>query len=212
MKHASVLLLALLTLAPAPAFALPKMEVSAAKAALYSRQPTPTAREFNQRRIVDLPSFDKIGIGNYHAEYRLDNGKKLMVWMYVESEPPLVDEVVLYVTPANTKDTTHARAIQLVDLVYRESNAGSYVIDDFKKAKKSPIPMSYDGGMYFLGDIFGYKVSYNRGGLEVGIYRLDHFKLLVKDIENRVVPKPAPTPKPTPKPTPVPTPIPKVKW
>ncbi|MGE3727636.1 MAG: hypothetical protein AB7I41_18905 [Candidatus Sericytochromatia bacterium] len=228
MKHHILLSLALLCLS-APAWALPGMEITSAKNTLLSRKPTPVGNEFKHRRVSDLPSFDKLGVGNYHAQYRLDNGRKLMIWMYVESAPPIVDEVVLYVTPATPKDATFEKALKLVDIVYTESNSGSQVVKDFKEAKdkkhlnvhknpmltfedKSLIPKGYDGYAYYLGDLFGYKVGFHKGGMEVSIYRKDVFKALIDDIKKRRYPDPppdAPTPPPLP---PLPTPHPPIAW
>jgi len=212
-----------------PALALPKMEINQAKGTLYKRQRTPTAVEFNSRRIRDLPSFDKLGTGNYFAEYRLDGGKKLMVWMYVESEPPLVDEVVLYIAPARTSDVTFERAMQLLELVYAESTAGSRVITDFQNAKKNTtqnkyklqtqtyehdylIPLSFDGSLYYLGSSYGYKVDYRKGGLQVVIHPKDYLEKLIMETKERRFPDPLPAPTPFPTPRPTPTPHPKISW
>jgi hypothetical protein len=230
MKHPLLLSAALLCLS-APAWALPGMEITSAKNTLLSRKPTPVGNEFKHRRVSDLPSFDKLGVGNYHAQYRLDNGRKLMIWMYVESAPPIVDEVVLYVTPATPKDATFARALKLVELVYAESNSGSQIVKDFKDAKdkkhlnkykmematydgseKSLIPKGYDGYAYYLGDLYGYKVGFHKGGMEVSVYKKDVFKALIDDIKRRRYPEPLP-PGPTPPPLPpLPTPNPPIAW
>ena len=217
------------TSAALPAVALPKMDITSAKATLYKRQNTASGTEFNRRRVRDLPSFDKIGIGNYMAEYRLDRGQTLMVWMYVESAPPEVDEVVLHVQPANPADVTHKRALDLLRLVYGESRTGSQVVGDFERAKgntvknkykldtrkyqeQSLLPKQYDGGLYYLGNNYGYTVKYNKGGLEVGIFRKEKLEALVMDVKNQKYPDPRP-PAPTPKPPPpAPTPRPQLSW
>lgn len=224
------LVAALGALASPPAGALPKMEINAAKGTLYNRQPTPKSREFNSRRVRDLPSFDRLGIGNYYAEYRLDGGKKLQVWMYVESAPPTVDEVVLFVSPATPKDLTPARALQLIQLVYGESRQGAQVVTDFQAAPatkllnpyklnartfehQSLLPLSFDGSLYYLGNNFGYKVSYHKGGIEVGIHRKDLWQNMILDVKRRHnIPDNRPAPKPPPKPAPTPTPHPRISW
>lgn len=228
MKHRILLSAALLCLS-APAWALPGMEITSAKNTLLSRKNTPVGNEFKHRRLSDLPTFDKLGVGNYHAQYRLDNNQKLMIWMYVESAPPTVDEVVLYVTPATPKDATFARALKLVDIVYTESNSGSQVVKDFKAAKdkqhlnqykkpmttfeeKSLIPKGYDGYAYYLGDLFGYKVGFHKGGMEVSIYRKDIFKALIDDIKRRRYPESPPDAAPPPPLPPLPTPHPPIVW
>lgn len=228
-KSLSFALTGLVLVSTLPALALPKMEYVSARSALYRRKPTPTGVEFNSRRVRDFPSFDKLGIGNYQAEYRLDDGKKLLIWMYVESAPPQVDEVVLHVSPARREDVTHERALQLIDLVYGESNSGFGVVRDFQEAKSAEIqnayklptrkyehqsllPKAYDGGLYYLGTRFGYKVAYNRGGLEVNIYSREYLQTLVMDIKKRAHPDPTPTPTPMPTPKPTPTPRPRLTW
>lgn len=228
MKHPILLTAALLFLS-APAWALPGMDVTSAKNTLLNRKNTPVGNEFKTRRVTDLPTFDKLGVGNYHAQYRLDNGRKLMIWMYVQNAPPAVDEVVLYVTPAKPADASFARALKLVDLVYAESSAGSQIVKDFKEAKgkehlnqyKKPmltfddgslIPRGYDGCLYYMGDLFGYKVGYNKGGMEITVYRKDVMKALVDDIKKRRYPDPLP-PGPTAPPLPpLPTPHPPIVW
>lgn len=229
-KTLSLTLTALVMAAALPALALPKMDITQAKSALFKRQDTPTAAEFNSRRVRDLPSFDKLGIGNYYAEYRLDGGKTLMVWMYVASEPPLVDEVELYVAPAKTSEFTYQRALDLVKLVYAESKTGARVVTDFEGApdhksknrfgldhqtfeQKSLIPQSYDGALYYLGDSYGYKVEYRKGGLQVTIHRKDYLEKHIDEIlKLKSYPEPKPTPTPAPTPTPGPTPHPKITW
>lgn len=228
-KSLSLGLAALFMTAALPAIALPKMDINQAKSTLFKRQRTATATEFNSRRIRDLPSFDRLGIGSYSAEYRLDGGKTLMVWMYVESEPPLVDEVVLYVSPAQTSDLSYDRAMKLLDLVYGESISGVRVLADFKEARKnttknqynlltqtyeqgSLIPQSYDGSLYYLGNSFGYKVAYRKGGLQVTIRSKDYFEKLIMETKQRAFPDPRPTPTPAPTPRPTPTPHPNITW
>ncbi|PIQ27018.1 hypothetical protein COW36_16090 [bacterium (Candidatus Blackallbacteria) CG17_big_fil_post_rev_8_21_14_2_50_48_46] len=227
MKH-RILLSALLLSLSAPAWALPGMEITSAKNTLTSRKPTPTGQEFKHRRVSDLPTFDKLGVGNYFSQYRLD-GQKLMIWMYVESAPPAVDEVVLFVTPASAKDDSFARALKLVDLVYGESNSASQVVNDLKNAQskehkndqkvtmltfeeKSLLPKGYDGYRYYIGDLYGYKIGLHKGGFEVGIYRKDVLMAQIKDVKKRLYPDPLP-PGPTPPPLPpLPTPHPPLRW
>lgn len=228
-KSLSFALTGLVLLSALPALALPKMEYVAARSTLFRRKPTPTGVEFNSRRTRDFPSFDKLGIGNYQAEYRLDGGKKLMIWMYVESAPPLVDEVVLHVSPARPQDVTHQRALQLLELVYGESLSGFGVVRDFQDAKTAEIqnayklptrkyehhsllPKAYDGGLYYLGARFGYKVAYNRGGLEVHLHSREYLQPFVMNAKARAHPDPTPTPTPMPTPRPTPTPRPRLTW
>lgn len=221
---------ALLLAASLPALALPKMEITAAKKALYKRKNTPTAVEFNSRRVSDLPNFDRLGIGNYRATYKLDNEQTLMVWLYVEDQPPNVDEAVLYITPATPQDVRHERALKLLQIVYGESLSGSRVVQDFEKARDrevlnkyklpaerfidgSLLPPDYDGGLYYLGDQYGYKVRYNKKGLEVSIHRDDAWEKFIMDtIQHKRYPMPTPTPTPFPTPTPGPTPNPTITW
>lgn len=212
-----------------PATALPKMDITSAKGTLYKRQKTATGVEFNRRRVRDLPSFDKIGIGNYMAEYRLDKGQTLLVWMYVEKTPPEVDEVVLHIHPASPSDVSHKRALDLLRLVYGESLTGSRVIADFEKAKgntvknkyrldtrkyqeQSLLPKQYTGALYYLGSQYGYTVNYNKGGLEVGIFKKDALEALIMDVKDQKYPDPKPTPKPPPPPPPAPSPRPQLSW
>jgi hypothetical protein len=228
MKYRILLTAALLTLA-APVWALPGMEITAAKNTLLSRKPTPEGNEFKQRRVSDLPSFDKLGVGNYFAQYRLDQGHKLMIWMYVESQPPAVDEVVLFVTPATAKDANFARALKLIELIYADSNSGSQVVTDFKMAKdkkhmnkfnlatqtfeeRSLLPKSFDNSLYYLGDLYGYKVGLHRGGLEITISRKDALKAFVDEVKMRRYPDPLPAPTPPPPLPPLPTPHPPISW
>ena len=220
---------ALLVISSSSALALPKMDIASAKATLYKRSSTPTAREFNNRRVKDLPAFDKLGIGNYYALYQLDQGKKLQIWMYVESGPPEVDEVLLRVSPASPADVTPARAAGLLNLVYGESLAGSRVIEDFKTAQTrkiknqyrmdtktyqhgSLIPTSFDGGLYYVGNNYGYKVTYHKGGFEITVQRKEYLEKWVMDTKKRKYPDPLPPAKPTPTPPPAPTPRPAVRW
>jgi len=220
---------ALLVISSSSALALPKMDIASAKATLYKRSSTPTAREFNNRRVKDLPAFDKLGIGNYYALYQLDQGKKLQIWMYVESAPPEVDEVLLRVSPASPADVTPARAAGLLNLVYGESLAGSRVIEDFKTAQTrkiknqyrmdtktyqhgSLIPTSFDGGLYYVGNNYGYKVTYHKGGFEITVQRKEYLEKWVMDTKKRKYPDPLPPAKPTPTPPPAPTPRPAVRW
>ncbi len=224
---ASLLFAMPLTLAPAEA--LPKMDIRSAKATLYKRQRTATGVEFNRRRTMDLPSFDKIGIGNYHAQYRLDRGQKLLVWMYVESAPPEVDEVVLHIHPAKPSDVTHSRAMDLLRLVYGESLAGASVLTDFENAKgntvknkykldtrtyaeQSLLPKRHTGKLYYIGSKYGYTVGYNKGGMEVGIFRKERLTNLIMDVKDQKYPDPKPTPTPAPTPAPTPTPRPQLSW
>ncbi len=224
-----ILSTALLALSVAPALALPKMDIASAKATLYKRNSTPSAREFINRRIKDLPAFDKLGIGNYYALYQLDQGQKLQIWMYVEASPPEVDEVLLRVSPASPSDVTPARAQGLLNLVYGESLTGSRVIDDFKSALThkiknqykedtktyqhgSLLPSSYDGGLYYVGNSYGYKVVYHKGGFEISLQRKDYLEKWVMDTKKRKFPDPLPAAKPTPTPPPAPTPRPAIRW
>jgi hypothetical protein len=219
----------LCTAATLPAMALPKMDITSAKGTLYKRQKTATGVEFNRRRVRDLPSFDKIGVGNYMAEYRLDKGQTLLVWMYVEKSPPEVDEVVLHVHPANPSDVTHKRALDLLRLVYGESLTGSRVINDFEMAKgntvknkyrldtrkyqeQSLLPKQYTGGLYYLGNQYGYTVNYNKGGLEVGIFKKEALQALIMDVKNQKYPDPKPAPTAPPPPPPAPSPRPQLSW
>lgn len=219
----------LLVLSVAPALALPKMDIVSAKASLYKRKNTPAGAEFNNRRIKDLPAFDKLGIGNYYALYQLDQGKKLQIWMYVESAPPEVDEVLLRVSPASPADVTPARAAGLLQVVYGDSLSGSRVIDDFKAAQTrkiknqykldtktyqhgSLLPTAYDGGLYYVGNSYGYKVVYHKGGFEIKILRKDYMEKWVMETKRRKYPDPLPPAKPTPKPPPAATPRPAIRW
>ena len=229
-KSFSLTLSALILAAALPALALPKMELVSAKKALFKRDKTPTAEEFNSRRISDLPNFDRLGVGNYRATYRLDNNQTLMVWHYVEKQPPTVDETVVYITPATPADVTHARALKLLRIVYGESTSGKKVVTDFEEAKSNEIknkykmnaqrfedgsllPKSYDGALYYLGKQFGYKVRYNKNGLEVIIYRNDVWEKFIMDtIQHKKYPMPTPTPTPEPTPLPTPTPHPTITW
>lgn len=193
-----------------PAQALPKMPIVDAKETLLFYNDTPVAKEFKKRRLLELPTFDKIGIGNYHVQYRLDQGKKLLIWMYVEYEPPLVDEVVLFVTPAAPADLSYDKALKLLALVYKDSNTGVAAYDDFKAIK--PVNrLKYDGELYLLGDSYGYKASVHRGGFELSILRMDRFKPVFNMVKSRL-PKPPvkPIPMPTIAPTPKPTPLPRI--
>lgn len=231
MRRLSLLTLSALccTAGMLPATALPKMDINSAKGTLYKRQKTATGVEFNRRRVRDLPSFDKIGIGNYMAEYRLDKGQTLLVWMYVEKTPPEVDEVVLHIHPASPGDVSHKRALDLLRLVYGESLSGSRVIADFEQAKgntvknkyrldtrkyqeQSLLPKQHTGALYYLGNQYGYTVNYNKGGLEVGIFRKDALEALIMDVKDQKYPDPKPTPKPPPPPPPAPSPRPQLSW
>lgn len=220
---------ALLALSMAPALALPKMDIASAKATLYKRNNTPRAREFNNRRVKDLPAFDKLGIGNYYALYQLDQGKQLQIWMYVEASPPEVDEVLVRVSPASPADVTPARAAGLLNLVYADSSAGARVIEDFKMAQTrkiknqyrldtktyqhgSLLPTAYDGGLYYVGNSFGYKVAYHKGGFEITIQRKEYLENWVMATKRRKFPDPLPPAKPTPTPPPAPTPRPAIRW
>lgn len=211
------------------AMALPQMDITQAKGTLTGRANTATGVEFNRRRVRDQPSFDRLGIGNYMAEYKLDNSQKLMVWMYVESAPPLVDEVVVYIYPAKAADVTYERALKLLNIVYGESKSGNKVVADFRDAKsaivlnqyKKPtlryqqaslLPQNYDGGLYYLGKTFGYKVYHHNNGLQIDIKRKDDVQSHVMQVKSRRYPDPKPTPPPGPKPTPTPTPRPKIVW
>ncbi len=211
------------------ATALPQMEITQAKSTLTSRQNTATGVEFNRRRVRDQPSFDRLGIGNYMAEYKLDNNQKLMVWMYVESTPPTVDEVVVYIYPAKPQDVTYDRALKLLNIVYGESRSGSKVVADFRDAKNTAVlnqykkqtlryqqasllPQNYDGGLYYLGKSFGYKVYHHNGGLQVDIRRKDALQKTVMEIKSLRYPDPKPPAPAGPKPTPMPTPRPKIVW
>lgn len=212
-----------------PATALPKMDITTAKGTLYKRQKTATGVEFNRRRVRDLPSFDKIGIGNYMAEYRLNKGQTLLIWMYVERTPPEVDEVVLHVQPASPSDVTHKRALDLLRLVYGESLTGARVIADFEQAKgntvknkyrldtrkyqeQSLLPKQYTGALYYLGSQYGYTVNYNKGGLEVGIFKKDALEALIMDVKDQKYPDPKPVPTQAPPPPPAPSPRPELSW
>lgn len=209
--------------------ALPQMDITQAKSTLTNRQNNPTGAKFNRLRVRDQPSFDKLGIGNYFAEYALNDKQKLQVWMYVESAPPLVDEVVVYIYPANPSDVSYARALKLLKVVYDDSRPGAKVVTDFQDAHNmavknqynadtkhyedgSLLPRSYDGGLYYLGKNFGYKVHHHKGGLEVGIYRKDYWQKLIMDVKKRRFPDPKPTPKPVVKPVPKSTPNPTIVW
>lgn len=219
---------ALMLAAAQTAFALPQMDITQAKATLTNRDTNPTGNEFKLRRITDRPSFDKLGIGNYFTEYRLDAGQRIQVWMYVESAPPIVDEVVVYIYPAQAKDLTFERALKLLNIVYADSRTGNKVVADFKAARApfknqynqtsltyqqgSLLPLSHDGSLYYMGKAFGYKVGLDKGGLQVDILRKDFLQKYILDIKKRRFPDPKPTPKPTPTPGPGPTPHPKIVW
>lgn len=210
--------------------ALPQMDITAAKATLTKRTATPIGTEFTLRRITDRPSFDKLGVGNYFTEYRLDAGQKVQVWMYVESAPPIVDEVVVYIYPAKASDLNFDRALKLLNIVYGTSASGSKVVQDFKEAKSgsefknqygtktltyqqgSLLPLSHNGALYYIGKSFGYKVSLHKGGFEVGIYRKDAIQKYVLDLKKRHFPDTPPAPKATPTPRPPATPRPKIVW
>lgn len=211
------------------ASALPSMDITAAKGTLTSRQKTSTALNFLQRRVRDQPSFDKLGIGNYYAEYKLNSTQRLQVWMYVETVPPIVDRVVLYIYPAKPSDVDFNRALKLVSIVYAESTSGSKVVGDFADAKnlinpnkykrptstyqqRSLLPQAYDGALYYLGKAFGYKVLYHLGGLEVDILNRASMEKFVMGVKDLRYPDPTPTPTPGPMPTPVPTPTPTLVW
>lgn len=211
------------------ATALPQMDITAAKAAITSRQKTPLSNEFLRRRVRDQPSFDKLGIGNYYSEYRLDAGEKLQIWMYVESAPPMVDEVVVYIYPAKPADVSFARAQKLLNIVYGESTTGSKVVADFNQAYATPpdnkykqptqtyqqqslLPQGYDGGLYYLGKNFGYKVGYHLGGLQIDIHRRDVWEKFIMGVKDQRYPDPKPVPVYKPQPTPVPIPHPTIIW
>lgn len=212
------------------ASALPQMDITAAKGTLTTRQKTPTAAAFLKARVRDQPSFDKLGIGNYYAEYRLNSQQQLQVWMYVESAPPLVDEVVVYIYPAKPADVSFQRAQKLLNIVYGESSTGNKVVADFTEAfnlptmnqykkptavygpNRSLLPTSYDGGLYYLGKNFGYKVGYHKGGLEVGIYRKDYWQKFIMGVKALRFHDPLPPPKPGPTPLPPPKPLPTIVW
>ncbi|MEZ0372511.1 MAG: hypothetical protein ACAI44_25695 [Candidatus Sericytochromatia bacterium] len=228
-KMIPVLLATGLLAAGQSALALPQMDITSAKATLTGRSNTATGVEFNRRRVRDQPSFDRLGIGNYYAEYKLDAGQKVGVWMYVESAPPIVDEVVTYIYPAKPKDLTFDRALKLLNIIYGESKTGARVVADFREAKglvmlnqyKKPtlryqqgslLPQGYDGALYYLGQNFGYKVSLHKGGLEVGIYRKDYWQKFIMEVKNLRYPDPKPLPPPGPTPTPEPTPRPHIVW
>ena len=229
MKHHLLLSICLLAGLSAPALALPGMDITAAKSALITRQNTPLSNEFKQRRETDLPSFDKIGIGNYFAQYRLDGGHRLMIWMYATLEPLMVDEVLLFVTPATARDANFARGLKLVELVYAESSTASLVVADLKAARdqeyknqynqksltyeeKSLLPRKYDGYLYYLGAQYGYRIGLQKGGLQVCIYHRAALKSQIDDIKRRLYPDPAPPPPPPPPLPPLPTPRPKLVW
>lgn len=117
-----------------PSSALPDMNIADAKGTLILRKKGALGEKFKRQRKMDIPSFNTFGIGNYHARYELDSGNWLMIWMYVEANPPTVDEVVLFVNKATPEDVTHERTLQLLTLVYGTSSTGSSVIKDFEKA------------------------------------------------------------------------------
>lgn len=211
------------------ASALPSMDITSAKGTLTSRQKTPMALNFIQRRVRDQPSFDKIGIGNYYAEYKLNAVQKLQVWMYVETTPPMVDRVVLYIYPAKPSDLAYKRALDLINIVYGESTTGSKVVGDFRDAytldnknkyklstqtfqQRSLLPQAYDGALYYLGKSFGYKVLYHLNGVEVDILNRAPMEKFIMGVKDLRYPDPKPTPKPGPTPTPVPQPTPAIVW
>jgi hypothetical protein len=229
MKYPFFLPVCLLAGLAAPALALPGMDITTAKSTLTTRQNTPLSNEFKQRRKTDLASFDKIGIGNYFAQYYLDGGHQLMIWMYATLEPQLVDEVVLFVTPATAKDLSFARGLKLVELIYAESSKASQIVPDLKAARdqeyknqynqksltyedKSLLPRAYDGYLYYLGTLFGYRIGLQKGGLQVCIYHRSALKSQIDDIKRRLYPDPPPPPPPPPPLPPLPTPRPKLVW
>jgi len=211
------------------ASALPSMDITSAKATLTSRQNTALSKNFIMRRVRDQPSFDKLGIGNYYVEYKLNETQKLQVWMYVETAPPMVDRVVLYIYPAKPTDLAYKRALDLVNIVYGESTSGNKVVSDFREAyaldnknkykrstqtyqQRSLLPQAYDGALYYLGKAFGYKVVYHLNGIEVDIQNRAPMEKLVMGIKDLRYPDPKPTPTAGPAPTPMPKPTPTIRW
>lgn len=226
MKYLAFLTTGLILLNSGQALALPGMDITTAKSTLYNRENTLRSKAFKAKRVLDLPAFDKLGVGSYHAKYKLNSTQQLMVWMYVENAPPTVDEVTVFITPASDKDLTPSRALKLLNIVYGESLMGKQVVQDFNRAygsrpltpnKKSQLfrffdyrsllPKSYDGGLYYLGDKYGFRLSIHKGGFQVGIRPQSEMKKFLEEtLKRSFPPAPEPTPVPTPEPTPPPQP------